>query len=112
MKILIIGAGAVGFSIAKQLSAEGHDISVVDVNPKLIRKIAEKLDVSVITGNGTSPRVLESAGVQEADMVLAVTTSDEINIVTCIIASKYGDGEKIKIARIRNGDRARVLTRC
>ena len=49
MKILIIGAGAVGFSIAKQLSAEGHDISVVDVNPKLIRKIAEKLDVSVIT---------------------------------------------------------------
>ena len=50
MKILIIGAGAVGFSIAKQLSAEGHDISVVDVNPKLIRKISEKLDVSVITG--------------------------------------------------------------
>jgi trk system potassium uptake protein TrkA len=104
MKILIIGAGAVGFSIAKQLSAEGHDISVVDENPKLIRKIAEKLDVSVITGNGTSPRVLESAGVQEADMVLAVTTSDEINIVTCIIASKYGDVEKIKIARIRNGE--------
>ena len=104
MKILIIGAGAVGFSIAKQLSAEGHDISVVDVNPKLIRKISEKLDVSVITGNATSPSVLESAGVQETDMVLAVTTSDEVNIVTCIIASKYGDGKKIKIARIRNGE--------
>ena len=104
MKILIIGAGAVGFSIAKQLSAEGHDISVVDVNPKLIRKISEKLDVSVITGNATSPSVLESAGVEEADMVLAVTTSDEVNIVACILASKYGDDKKIKISRIRNSE--------
>ena len=104
MKILIIGAGAVGFSIAKQLSAEGHDISVVDVNPKLIRKISEKLDVSVITGNATSPSVLESAGVQEAHMVLAVTTSDEVNIVACILASKYGNDKKIKIARIRNSE--------
>jgi trk system potassium uptake protein TrkA len=104
MKILIIGAGAVGFSIAKQLSAEGHDISVVDVNPKLIRKISEKLDVSVITGNATSPSVLESAGVEGADMVLAVTTSDEVNIVTCILASKYGNDKKIKIARIRNSE--------
>lgn len=104
MKILIIGAGAVGFSIAKQLSAEGHDISVVDENSELIKKITEKLDVSIITGNGTSPSVLESAGVKEAQMVLAVTTSDEVNIVTCIIASKYGNGEKIKIARIRNGE--------
>ncbi len=104
MKILIIGAGAVGFSIAKQLSAEGHDISVVDVNPKLIRKISEKLDVSVITGNATSPSVLESAGVQEAHMILAVTTSDEVNIVSCILASKYGSDKKIKIARIRNSE--------
>ncbi|GAX61280.1 potassium transporter protein [Candidatus Scalindua japonica] len=105
MKILIIGAGAVGFSIAKQLSTEGHDISVVDGNPKLTRKIAEKLDVSIIAGNATSPSVLESAGVQEADMVLAVTTSDEVNIVACILASKYSNnGKKIKIARIRNSE--------
>jgi len=104
MKILIIGAGAVGFSIAKQLSAEGHDISVVDQNPRLTRKITEKLDVSVIAGNATSPSVLESAGVQEAHMVLAVTTSDEVNIVACILASKYGNDKKIKIARIRNSE--------
>jgi trk system potassium uptake protein TrkA len=104
MKILIIGAGAVGFSIAKQLSAEGHDISVVDENPKLIRKITEKLDVSVIAGNGTSPSVLEAAGVKDAHMVLAVTTSDEVNIVVCILASKYSNGKKIKIARIRNSE--------
>jgi trk system potassium uptake protein TrkA len=104
MKILIIGAGAVGFSIAKQLSKEGHDISVVDENPKLIRKITEKLDVSVIAGNGTSPSVLEAAGVKDAHMVLAVTTSDEVNIVVCILASKYSNGKKIKIARIRNSE--------
>jgi len=104
MKILIIGAGAVGFSIAKQLSTEGHDISVVDENPRLIRKITEKLDVSVTSGNGTSPSVLEAAGVQDAHMVLAVTTSDEVNIVVCILASKYGNGKKTKIARIRNSE--------
>ncbi|MDP6923545.1 MAG: Trk system potassium transporter TrkA [Candidatus Scalindua sp.] len=104
MKILIIGAGAVGFSIAKQLSAEGHDISVVDENPKLIRKITEKLDVSVVAGNATSPSVLESAGVEDAHMVLAVTTSDEVNIVASILASKYGNDKKIKIARIRNSE--------
>jgi len=104
MKILIIGAGAVGFSIAKQLSAEGHDISVVDANPKLTRKITEKLDVSITTGNATSPGVLESAGVEEAHMILAVTTSDEVNIVASILASKYGNDKKIKIARIRNSE--------
>jgi len=104
MKILIIGAGAVGFNIAKQLSTEGHDISIVDNNSKLVRTINEKLDVSVFAGNGTSPSVLESAGVREADMVLAVTTSDEINIVVCILASQYGNGKKIKIARIRNNE--------
>ena len=104
MKILIIGAGAVGFSIAKQLSAEGHDISVVDANPKLTRKITEKLDVSITTGNATSPSVLEFAGVEEAHMILAVTTSDEVNIVACILASKYGNDKKIKIARIRNSE--------
>ena len=104
MKVLIIGAGAVGFNIAKQLSAEGHDVSIVDNNSKLVRTINEKLDVSVFAGNGTSPSVLESAGVREADMVLAVTTSDEINIVVCILASQYGNGKKIKIARIRNSE--------
>ncbi|ODS31833.1 MAG: potassium transporter protein [Candidatus Scalindua rubra] len=102
MKVLIIGAGAVGFNIAKQLSKEGHDISIVEENPELVQKITEKLDVSVVAGNGSSPSVLEAAGVSEAQMVLAVTSSDEINIVVCILASQYGN--KIKIARIRNSE--------
>src|SRR3989304_973197 len=104
MKVLIIGAGAVGFNIAEQLSKEGHDISVIDQNPQLVKKVSENLDVFVVVGNGTSPSVLESAGVREADMVLAVTTSDEVNIIVCILASQYGNGKKIKIARIRNSE--------
>jgi len=104
MKILIIGAGAVGFNIAEQLSKEGHDISIIDENPQLVKKVSENLDVFVVAGNGTSPSVLESAGVREADMVLAVTTSDEVNIIVCILASQYGNGKKIKIARIRNSE--------
>jgi len=104
MKILIIGAGAVGFNIAKQLSKEGHDISVIDENPKLVRQVSETLDVFVVAGNCTTPSVLESAGVREADMVLAVTTSDEVNIIVCILASQYGNGKIIRIARIRNSE--------
>lgn len=104
MKILIIGAGAVGFNIAKQLSKEGHDISVIDENPKLVRQVSENLDVFAVVGNSTSPSVLESAGVREADMVLAVTSSDEVNIIVCILASQYGNGKIIRIARIRNSE--------
>ncbi len=102
MKILIVGAGAVGFNIANQLSKEGHDISVVEENPELVQKITEKLDVFVVAGNGSSPSVLETAGARDAHMVLAVTNSDEINIIVCILANQYGC--KIKIARIRNNE--------
>ncbi|MHC4268779.1 MAG: Trk system potassium transporter TrkA [Planctomycetota bacterium] len=104
MKVLIIGAGAVGFNIAKQLSKEGHDISIIDENSKLVKKISESLDVYVVAGNGTSPSVLEAAGVRDAHMVLAVTTSDEVNIIACILANQYGNGKMIKIARIRNSE--------
>ncbi|MGR3219804.1 MAG: Trk system potassium transporter TrkA [Candidatus Anammoxibacter sp.] len=100
MKILIVGAGAVGFNLAKQLSNEGHDVSVVEQDAKLVRKIDGKLDAFVVVGGGSSPSVLESCGIQETDMVLAVTTSDEVNIVVCMLANQYG--VKKKIARIRN----------
>lgn len=102
MKVLIVGAGAVGFNIANQLSQEGHDISVVEENPELVQKITEKLDVFVVAGNGSSPSVLETAGAKDAHMVLAVTNSDEVNIIVCILANQYGC--KIKIARIRNNE--------
>ena len=102
MKVLIVGAGAVGFNIAKQLSKEGHDISLVDKNSELVQRITEKLDVFVVEGNASSPSVLESAGIIDAHMVLAVTSSDEVNIVVCLLANRYNC--KIKIARIRNSE--------
>lgn len=100
MKILIVGAGAVGFNLAKQLSMEGHDISVVEKDYDLVKRITEKLDVSVVSGSASSPAVLEEAGIQNTDMVLAVTNSDEINMVVCTLSHSYG--VKTRIARIRN----------
>ncbi|MDR4505901.1 MAG: Trk system potassium transporter TrkA [Candidatus Scalindua sp.] len=102
MKVLIVGAGAVGFNIAKQLSKEGHDISIVDKDSALVQRITEKLDVFVLAGDASLPSVLEAAGIIDAKMVLAVTTSDEVNIVVCILANQYNC--KIKIARIRNSE--------
>ncbi|OQZ00633.1 MAG: Trk system potassium transport protein TrkA [Candidatus Brocadia sp. UTAMX2] len=100
MKILIIGAGAVGFNLAKQLSKEGHDISVIEKSHELVKRISEKLDVSVVSGSASSLAVLGEAGIKDTDMVLAVTNSDEINMVVCMIAHHYG--VKTKIARIRS----------
>ncbi len=100
MKILIVGAGAVGFNLAKQLSKEGHDISVVERDGDLVKRITEKLDVSVVSGSASSPAVLVEAGIKNTEMVLAVTNSDEINMVVCMISHSFG--VKTKIARIRN----------
>ncbi len=100
MKIVIVGAGAVGFNLAKQLSKEGHDISVVEKDQDLVKRISERLDVFVVSGSASSPAILEEAGIKNADMVLAVTNSDEINMVVCMLAHSYG--VKTKIARIRS----------
>ncbi|MEE9584473.1 MAG: Trk system potassium transporter TrkA [Candidatus Brocadiales bacterium] len=100
MKILIAGAGAVGFNLAKQLSEEGHTISVIESDPHIYRKITEKLDVFCVEGSGDSPSVLENAGIKEVDMVLAVTNSDEVNLTVCLLAYWYG--VKCKVARLRN----------
>ncbi len=100
MKILIVGAGAVGFNLAKQLSKEGHDISVVEKDQDIVKRIGEKLDVLVVSGSASSPAILEDAGIKNTDLILAVTNSDEINMVACTIA--HGYGVKTKIARIRS----------
>ena len=100
MKILIVGAGAVGFNLAMQLSKEGHDISVVEKSQDLVRRISEKLDVRVVSGSASSPTILEAAGIKDTDILLAVTNSDAINMVACMIAHNYG--VKTKIARIRS----------
>jgi len=102
MNIIIVGAGEVGFHLAKNLSAEGHDIVIIDNNQEKIQKINESLDVMSILGEGTSLSVLKRAGIENSDMLIAVTSADESNLITCMIANKYG--VQTKIARVRNAD--------
>jgi trk system potassium uptake protein TrkA len=100
MRILIVGAGVVGFQLANELSKEGHDISIIDLNPAKIKKINEKLDVLSFLGNGCQPSVLKKAGIETSEMVIAASSVDEINIIICTLANKFN--VKKKIARIRN----------
>jgi trk system potassium uptake protein len=101
MKIIICGAGRVGFSISRQLSVQGHSITVIDQTSDLIQKINESQDVKGIVGKATYPSVLEKAGAKETDMIIAVTKSDETNMVICQIAYSIFNIPK-KIARIRS----------
>ena len=100
MNIIICGAGRVGFSISKQLSAQGHSITVIDQSSEFIQKINETQDVKGIVGKATFPSVLEKAEAEDADMIIAVTKSDETNMVICQVAHSIFNISK-KIARIR-----------
>jgi trk system potassium uptake protein TrkA len=101
MKVIIIGAGEVGYHIAESLSREGIDAVVVDSNEERLREIAEILDIQTVPGSGSSPGVLRRAGMAQADMVVAVTDSDETNMIACLLASSQSRAP-IRIARIRN----------
>ena len=103
MNIIICGAGRVGFTIAKQLSEQGHSITIVDPSSEDIQKIDDALDVKAIVGKGTYPSILEKANAAETDMIIAVTRNDEINMVICQIAFSIFNIPK-KIARIRSQD--------
>ena len=100
MRIIICGAGRVGFGIARRLSGENNDVTVVDQSKDLIRSISERLDVRGVVGNGSYPEVLAEAGAREADMIIAVTYSDEVNMIACQIAHTLFN-VPTKIARIR-----------
>ena len=86
MNIIICGAGRVGSSISKQLSAQGHSITIIDQSSEFIQKINDTQDVKGIVGRATFPSVLEKAGAEEADMIVAVTQNDETNMVICQVA--------------------------
>ena len=101
MKVIICGAGQVGWQIARHLSGEKNDVTVVDNNPDLVRRASDTLDVQGITGFASYPDVLERAGARDADMIIAATHSDEVNMVTCQMAhSVFGINRKI--ARLRS----------
>ena len=101
MKVIICGAGQVGYGIAERLAAEKNDVSVIDTSPELIRAIRDSLDVRGFVGHGAHPDVLEAAGAQQADMLIAVTLYDEVNIVACEVAHALFN-VPTKIARIRS----------
>ena len=103
MNIIICGAGRVGFTIAKLLSEQGHSITVIDQSSEDIQKIDDSLDVRAIVGKATYPSILEKANASDADMIIAVTRNDEINMLICQIAFSIFSVQK-KIARIRSQD--------
>ena len=101
MKIIILGAGEVGFHIAQKLSEESQDVVLIDKDPLQIKRISENLDVQALLGSGTSPQVLKDAGIKEADLLVAATDSDEVNLISCLLARNLNQ-YILKVARIRN----------
>ncbi|UCC73663.1 MAG: Trk system potassium transporter TrkA [Gemmatimonadota bacterium] len=102
MRILIVGAGAVGFHLAHHLSEEGHDIVLVDQDKDRAANAQEQLDIMTLIGNGASLAVLERAGLAETDLLAAVTNVDEVNLVACMAAGHYNI--ETKVARVSNPD--------
>ncbi len=100
LRVIIIGAGEVGYHIAQRLAVENKEVVVIDKSADAIRKLAEASDLQTIQGSGSSPQVLEDAGIAEADIFLAVTDSDEINLIACFFANMLNP-KLTKLARIR-----------
>ncbi|WP_319544063.1 Trk system potassium transporter TrkA [uncultured Pseudodesulfovibrio sp.] len=101
MRVIIIGAGEVGFHISQRLAGENKEVVVIDTSDEALRKIAETSDVQTIRGSGSSPKILEEAGIGKAEIFLAVTDSDEINLIACFFANLLNPNVT-KLARIRS----------
>ncbi len=100
MRIIIVGCGNVGATLAEQLSAESHNVIVIDKNNNQLKKVTEKCDVMGVLGDGVSHAIQTEAGIEETDLLIAVTHSDEVNLLCCLIAKKAGGCHTI--ARVRN----------
>ncbi len=103
MKIIILGAGRVGSTVAESLVGEASDITIVDTNPARLKLLQDRLDLRAVLGNGSHPSILAQAGAKDADMILAVTQNDETNMVACKVAATLFN-TPTKIARIRSAD--------
>lgn len=108
MRILVVGDGKVGHTLAEHLTREGHDITMVDQNEEVLQKCEDTLDVMCIRGNGANAKTLMDAGVDKADIIIAATASDEINMLCCLVAKRLG--AKYSIARIRDPEYNESLT--
>jgi len=103
LKVVIIGAGEVGFNVASRLVNENKDVVVIDKDHEAIRRVSDNIDAQVVTGSGSNPMSLDEAGIKDAEILLAVTDSDEVNLVACLVADILSPSTK-KLARIRNAD--------
>jgi trk system potassium uptake protein TrkA len=110
VSILIVGGGDIGSILAERLSSERKDVVVVEAGEQRARELRERVDVQVVHGSGSSPAVLRTAGLDDAEMLVAVTDSDEVNLVSCLVASKEGI-IPTKIARVRDPDLAEAIMR-
>jgi len=106
VKVIVCGAGQVGSNIAQHLALENNDVTVIDQSSELVRRIEESFEVNGIVGQASLPAVLEKAGIEDADLIIAVTHSDEVNMVACQVAHSLFD-VTTKIARIREQDISR-----
>jgi len=100
MNVIIVGDGKVGAALAEHLSAQGHNVTIVDSNSQVLNQSADQLDVMVVPGNGASMSTLRQAGAEKADLLIAATSRDELNLLTCLTAKKLGTAHTI--TRIRN----------
>ena len=108
MKIIILGAGQVGRTAAHHLAREeANEVTVVDVNDELLRDLQDRIDIRTIVGSGAYPSILEAAGAREADIFIALTNSDEVNMVACQIVWSLFNKDATRIARVRSADYAR-----
>ena len=106
LHIIIVGCGKVGATLTEQLSMEGHDITLIDKNPERVHALAELYDIMGIVGNGASYSVLMEAGIENTDLLISVTESDELNLLCCTFAKRVADCSTI--ARVRNPDHPHI----
>ncbi|MDO3377607.1 Trk system potassium transporter TrkA [Geoalkalibacter halelectricus] len=112
MRILIVGTGQVGYFLCERLSEEGHEVTLIDNDPEHLNRAQERLNVLGILGNGASAEILEQGGIKAADIFIAVTDMDEVNILACLLAREYGVGRRIaRVRSIEYSGRGAVLSK-
>lgn len=108
MNIIVVGIGKVGYTVAEQLSQEMHDVTIIDTNEDVINDTLQDIDVIGVIGNGATSKTLTDAGISDCDLLIALTGSDELNILSCLLAKQLGAGSTI--ARVRNPEYSNDLS--
>ena len=103
MKIVILGAGQVGSTVANALVHEDNDITIVDINERRLKELQDQMDIRSVLGHASHPKVMERAGIEDADLVIALTSSDEVNMIACQIAYSLYQ-VPTRVARVRSAE--------